>query len=81
MITAGPAYSAAAAPVVTKMPAPTTEAMPERGQAHRAHRPAVEPAAVAPGLRDDRVEVPVAHRRILPEPLTAASAIQDDART
>ena len=28
MITAGPAYCAAAVPVVTKMPAPTTDAIP-----------------------------------------------------
>ena len=38
MITAGPAYSAAAVPVVTKMPAPTTLAMPRAVRLHRPER-------------------------------------------
>ena len=61
--TAGPAYCAAAVPVVTKMPAPTTLAIPS-GQAEGAHRRPVEPLPVLLGLDQNRLE-PVRHARSL----------------
>ena len=76
MITAGPAYCAAASPVVTKMPAPTTRRDAERGQADGPMRRGVEARAVALGLSDDGVEVRAATGAILHRPRTCSTALR-----
>ena len=73
--TAGPAYCAAAVPVVTKMPAPTTLAMPSVVRLNAPIATAVEPLAVLLRLDQDRLE-PVGHARSLTETATRKALLR-----